>query len=85
MKELTQLESVLRNRFQKVDIRSDQCDIIRMISPSISAGCLFSDGRYEAKVISLKCEVDFDTKLLASFECLTPEGLADSLAEYFEH
>ncbi|TWT32064.1 hypothetical protein Enr8_39900 [Blastopirellula retiformator] len=85
IQEFTQLENVLRERFATVDIRSDQCDTIRLISPSITAGCSYSDGHYHAKVISLELEsdLDFETKLLATLDESTPGKLADSLAEFF--
>lgn len=82
--EFLRLENALRARYRNVDIRSDQCDTIRLLSPSVVAGCRYADGWYRAEVVSLEIETDLDTKLLATLQEPTEEGLVNSLAKFFE-
>ncbi len=82
--EMQKLEDVLRTRFEHVDIRSDQCDTIRLLSSTLAAGCRYVDGVCNAKVISLTAnELDYGDELVAEFQESSPEALADRLAEYY--
>ena len=81
--ELDRLEKALREHFTELDIRSDQCDTVRIITPTLTAGCTCSDGHYCAKVISMEGDFDFETQLLANLVEDSPEGLVMALQEYF--
>ncbi len=83
-KELEQLEVTLRSRFSHLDIRSDQCNMIRIFTPSICVGCRFGDGYYTAKVISLLKDGIFEDDLIAKFKAESADDLLRSLQRYLE-
>lgn len=79
------LATFLRQRFPSVDIRSDQCDLVRMYAGKIMAGCKHDRDRYEAKVFSLDgdmYDISVEPELLAHFVENSPEDLADKLAKF---
>jgi hypothetical protein len=81
------LEQVLRERFNNLDIRSDQCKMIRIITPTVTVGCSVVGDRYEAKVVSLEPKqrgFDFETELLAVLTEDSPETLATALQPYLQ-
>lgn len=78
------LAAVLRKRFPYVDIRSDQGDTVRLLSPTLAAACRHINGVFRAKVVSLTAsELDYSDELVEEFEDSSPEELADDLASYF--
>lgn len=80
---MKKLETALRDQFPELDIRSDQCETIRIISGMTTAGCSYDDDHYHAKVISMKGDFDFETKLLAELNETSAEELAKALKLYF--
>jgi|LakMenE18May11ns_1017448.scaffolds.fasta_scaffold9832036_2 hypothetical protein len=81
---LTLLATELRNRFPKLDIRSDQSESIRLISPTIAAQCKVVDGDFQATLVSLDAsELDYEDELIAEFCEPEAELLINRLAEYF--
>jgi hypothetical protein len=80
-----ELEQVLRERFNNLDIRSDQCEMIRIITHTVVVGCSAVGDLYEAKVVSLEPKqggFDFETKLLAVLAEDSPESLATALQPF---
>lgn len=79
-----ELEQVLRRRFPTTDVRADQCDMIRLISTIMAAGCSEKEGSCHATVIALTArDIDYEDELVADIQEPTPERLADRLAEFF--
>ncbi|MCP4676281.1 MAG: hypothetical protein GY854_12375 [Deltaproteobacteria bacterium] len=80
----TEFEKVLRLRFPDNDIRSDQCDTIRVISSTVAAGCRTDGIRFSATVVSLLAdELDYEDEVIAEIDEPTAQLLAERLAEYF--
>ncbi len=80
----SELENALRLRFPVADIRSDQCDTVRVISATVAAGCRVDETRYTATVISLLADdLDYDDEVVAEFSEQSPELLVEQLAMYF--
>ena len=80
----TELEQVLRRRFPTTDIRTDQCNMIRLISSTMAAGCSEKEDYFQAMVVSLAASnIDYTDELVADIQEPTPERLADRLAEFF--
>ena len=80
----TELEHILRIRFPNSDIRTDQCDMIRILSNTMAAGCTEKKGAYHATIISLlDVDLDYENELIAEIQESTPEMLAERLAEFF--
>jgi hypothetical protein len=83
--ELRELVSRIQERFPFLDVRSDQCDTIRIISEGTLVGINKERSEFKAEFISLKGEYDFETTVrdmlvknnLAEFE----KELIDSLAK----
>ncbi len=83
-KNLSLLAIELRNRFPKLDIRSDQSESIRLISPTIAALCTVANGDFHATLVSLDAsELDYEDELLAEFCEPEADLLINRLAEYF--
>lgn len=80
---LKKLETALRDQFPELDIRSDQCETIRIISGMTTAGCSCDDDHFHAKVIAMEGDFDFETKLLAELKETSAEELAMALKPYF--
>lgn len=81
---MNDLERTLRIAFPNVDIRSDQCTTIRLITQDVIVGCEKINDSYQARVTNLKrdSEFDFDTELIAEFIEHSPEAVAARLAVY---
>ncbi|HBI45163.1 MAG TPA: hypothetical protein DDY78_20250 [Planctomycetales bacterium] len=83
--ELCELASRIQERFPFLNIRSDPCDTIRIISEGMLVGITNEGNEFRARFISLKGECDFETSVkdvlvkrnLAEFE----DELVDSLAK----
>ncbi len=79
-----ELAKALRENFKHIDIRSDQCELVRMITPSLSVGCEVVNEQYQAKVVSHETDsgFDFDTELLETIQVETIEELVQSIKKY---
>lgn len=62
--ELLKLADNIRQRFPEADVRTDQSETIRVIARTSIVGVSIRGGEYQAKVVSLGAEDDFETTLL---------------------
>lgn len=67
--ELLDIAMRLHERFPSIDIRTDQCDMIRIITKEVFISVVAGGGGYEAKVSSLTSDNDFETPLLRRLAC----------------
>lgn len=63
-KKLVNLVSMIHTRFPLLDVRTDQCDMVRVISKRVLVGILEQQGEFEARFTSLEGETDFESTLL---------------------
>ena len=83
--ELHQLIGVVRERFPHLDVRTDQCDIVRIIGRRVLVGIEQHGSEFQAKFIALDGESDFESDLhkivsstdRAVFESQMLQALAD--------
>jgi hypothetical protein len=54
----------IRERFPTLDVRTDQCEIVRLIAKGIVVGIRQQRDQFRADVISLGHEKDLDTTLI---------------------
>ena len=71
----------LRKEIAGVDVRTDQCDLVRVIAAGILVGITLDGSNYVAKVISLEGEsgFDFDTKVEATLTAGTVDEIVASV------
>jgi hypothetical protein len=81
--EFSKLVDRIRERFPRLDVRTDQCDIVRVITKGVLVGIRQEGDEFKAEFISLEDEGDLDTTVtktvtstdLAAFEEAVLESL----------
>jgi hypothetical protein len=82
---LYKLVDRIRERFPRLDVRTDQCDVIRIISKGVLVGIEQKGDEFIATFISLEGEHDFETTViktlsstdLGDFEMMVLPALID--------
>jgi len=65
--ELEGLAGEIRRRFPSLDVRTDQCEIIRIHLKKRAISLKVKEGRFYGGVYALDGECDFETPVLAEF------------------
>jgi hypothetical protein len=61
---LRKLADRIRERFPALDVRTDQCEIVRIMVKGILVSIRQEDEEFKADVISLRHECDFETTVI---------------------
>jgi len=81
---MKELETMVRRAFPKLDIRSDQCELIRIITPNVTVGLRRVKDIFEATVISLEGDLDFETNVIATLRSDCATDLISRLKAHLE-
>ncbi len=64
--DLVRLVDRIREQYPGLDVRTDQCDIVRIITKKVLVGVRHEEIKYTADFISLEGKSDFETTLMAT-------------------
>lgn len=82
---LCKLVDRIRERFPRLDVRTDQCDTVRVITKGVLVGIFEQENEFKAEFTSLDEECDFETTMLKTvsstdlgdFEAVLLQALVD--------
>ncbi len=76
---LATLAKRIHERFPRLDIRTDQCETIRIYAEGVLVGVNQRDDKFIAQFISLEGDLDFETTLLKTLSSTDLNGFEESL------
>lgn len=83
---MKEIESSLRQAFPRLDMRCRDRHDIQIITAGVAVEIAPAEGGYQAKVVSLKGEsnYDFETHLIATLQARSGKELVAALSQYIE-
>jgi hypothetical protein len=76
---LNDVATLLRQRRPTIEVRTDQCDIVRVHAGRKLVGVKTVEGVFEATVVLLEGDIDFETEVKSVLRARSAEQIVDKV------